>query len=195
MGFIAGLAILFYLEEIWIPNNSFIFISVGVIMLPVTSQNKTQSIWRRFTGLGGGQAQDKNWVCKTQKWDWSFKNCRASSWGRKCWEVFEVQCRTGSSNQQRNCSLEDYRAYRTSKQCPTSIQKEQINSPFLIFFMWARKHGNIICHGKCCARNSNCQRNLALEDIKACEALWSKTAKDFLMDLGSCKLALKNSLQ
>ena len=55
--------------------------------------------------------------------------------------------------------------------------------------MWARKHGNIICHGKCCARNSNCQRNLALEDIKVCEALWSKTAKDFLMDLGSCKLA------
>ena len=106
-------------------------------MLPVTSQNKTQSIWRRFTGLGGGQAKDKNWVCKTQKWDWSFKNCRASSWGGKCWEVSEVQCCTGSSNQQRNCSLEDYRAYRTSKKCPTSTQKEQINGPFFNLFLWA----------------------------------------------------------
>lgn len=28
-----------------------------------------------------------------------------------------------------------------------------------------------------------------LEDCKAWEALWSKAAKDFLMDLGSCKLA------
>lgn len=53
-------------------------------------------------------------------------------------------------------------------------------APFLAFFMGARKCGNIICDGKCtcCARNSNCERNLALEDCKACEALWSKTAKD-----------------